>query len=261
MIHAPRVARPCDPAKQVRQSVGGTVRSPLSMLPRKSFRILLLCASSASRATRAQTSAAAGRDSTARRAPDVALRTAPPADPAYTVWVAGTGHAPESNNPGSPNSRALVLAGVERSFPIAAGAWGRLTTSPALLPGVYTTHNYRGEHGACPVLTNCTVDVSYAAFGVGALPLALRYWSPSLGRVSVGLRGDAGGVYCTHSIPYSADTHFNFAAQYGGDLAVRATRRTSGVVGYRHLHLSNGGLGDGNPGIDARFITLGVQWH
>lgn len=184
--------------------------------------------------------------------------------PTYTAWVAGTAHAPVSNHAGEPRDRALVVAGVERSYRLAGGTWGTLATSPALLPAVYTTRNMRPVTTSCGgvTLTACpVVGVPYATYGAGVLPLSLRFESPALGRVSLVLRGDAGGVYFARRVPAESGTRFNFAAQYGADLDVRATRRTWLAAGVRHLHLSNGGLGEANVGIDGPLLRVGLGWR
>lgn len=163
-----------------------------------------------------------------------------------------------------PNDRVLVAVGVERQYALLTGRWGALVTAPALLPGVFTSGNRRLTAQSCgggTALDLCYVGRSYGAWGIGLLPLSLRVQSSAAHRVSVAAHAAGGGVWFARAIPVPAGTRFNFLAQGGADLGVRATRRSWLVVGYRHVHVSNGGRGDANPGIDAPLLALGGAWR
>ncbi len=93
--------------------------------------------------------------------------------------------------------------------------------------------------------------------GAGIKPLALRAWA---GSGPVRLEGDvsAGAMFFARPMLAANATRFNFVAE--ADLGVRFTlpdgRRI--VVGYRRHHLSNGGLGDVNPGLNSHVLYLGL---
>ena len=177
------------------------------------------------------------------------------------VWIAGTTRAAVSNNHGWPDDRVLMLVGVERRFKLFEGAVGLITTAPAFLPGVYTTGNRRPELQPCGVFDLCEVGVRYTSFGVGLIPLSIRFESADLGRLRLVVHGDGGGVWSTRRVPAEWGTHFNFLAQYGTDISIHLRDGLWVEPGFRHLHLSNGGTGTVNAGLDASLLVLGMSWR
>lgn len=189
--------------------------------------------------------------------------TAEAAFPRFGLWAEGTTSRAPVSNGSSLRDRAIALVGIEREHRLGGGTWGDVTTSPSLLPAVYTSGNRRAESFGCGgvLLLLCTRSIPYSAFGIGIMPLSIRVQTTAERRVSLVLRADAGGVYFTHRIPAETGTRLNFIAQGGADVALHLTRRSWALVGYRHVHLSNGGLGTANPGIDAPLLTLGFAWR
>jgi hypothetical protein len=187
--------------------------------------------------------------------------------PVYSAWWTAGWHAPEANISGLARDRSLLMVGIERRFTLKGGRFGTISMAPAILPAVNATHNRRSEQRMCvtdPVLLTwiyCDKNVPYSAFGVGVLPLAFRFQTPSEHRFGVVASLDGGGVWFDGRIPIPAGTRFNFAARAGLDATVRVGRRTWLSAGVRHLHLSNAGMGDVNPGIDAKLIALGLAWR
>lgn len=182
----------------------------------------------------------------------------------FSAWIIGTVTAPVSNSGTLRHDRGLFLAGFERQYALLRGDWGTLSTSPSLLPIVFTSGNRRTKQVQCGGPTTfslCDVSVRYSTLGAGLMPLSLRLQTPASRRLSLALRADGGGIWFAQRIPAESGTRFNFTAEAGLDLAVRMAPTLWGVVGYRHAHLSNGGLRDVNVGIDANLLTLGLQWR
>ena len=69
----------------------------------------------------------------------------------FGLWVTATVTAPVSNSGTLPHDRTLVLVGLERQYPVIRGKWGTISTSPSLLPAVFTTDNRRVKR--CSVVT------------------------------------------------------------------------------------------------------------
>jgi hypothetical protein len=177
------------------------------------------------------------------------------------TFVAST-HAPIYNGSRSPTDRSLFLIGLERRFVVREGRLGSVSTGLAVYPEVYSTRNMGSVFQPCGGTLLCLkeVAVDYPAFGFGVAPLSIRLESPAISRFSIAAHADGGGVWSTRRIPATFGTHFNFLAQYGLDGRIRITAHTSIEPGYRHIHLSNAGAGDANPGLDISALVLGLSW-
>jgi hypothetical protein len=217
------------------------------------------------------------------------LLAAPPAvaqgeqHPVYSVWWSAGWNAPVANGSNIGHDRNLTLAGMERRFTITAGRFGRLSWAPAVLPVVRASNNRQLNPRTCGtngitastdepsaitlhINGKCYQSFRYSAFGFGLLPVAFRWETSTERRVGLIADLDGGGVRFNHRLPVSSGqklngTLFNFVARGGIDAVVRVTDRTWISAGYRHMHLSNGGLGEINPGIDAPLMALGIAWR
>jgi len=207
--------------------------------------------SNAQQALPVQSTASSDRDSVKSATPSATT----------AVWIAGANRLAVSNQPLAPADRLLLLLGIERRFEWAKVRWGTVFVAPSVLPGVYTTGNRRTVLVPCGVFDLCSVGAKYAAFGVGAIPLGIRFESLPLGRASLAARLDGGGVWFDRRIPGDGAMHFNFLAQAGLDLSLQVATRSWIQLGYRHLHLSNAGTGKANPGLDVSLLNLGLAWR
>lgn len=197
------------------------------------------------------------------------------AQPRYAAGWSAAWHLPLANNSNIGSDRTLLVADFERRFVLATGRLGAIAWSPALL-AANATHNMRLDSRSCERNTYAGADImringdcyaaqAYSAFGVGIVPLGFRWQIGRERRVSVAATLDGGGMWFNHPLPVTSDTYlrgqsFNFVARGGGDAIIRI-RGAWISGGYRHVHLSNGGLGSINPGIDANLLALGVAWR
>jgi hypothetical protein len=113
----------------------------------------------------------------------------------------------------------------------------------------------------CDPLMLCPVGARYAAYGIGAIPLGFRFESVAMRDISLAARLDGGGVWFNRRIPADGGMHFNFLAQAGVDLSLKVATRSWIQLGYRHLHLSNAGTSEINPGLDVSLLDLGLAWR
>jgi lipid A 3-O-deacylase PagL len=181
----------------------------------------------------------------------------------YGAWFAGGWHAPISNYSPLPTDRRVVLVGVSRRFHLASMPWGELLATPSFLPFVYTSGNRRQENVVCRDTFNakCAVGSSYDAVAVGALPVGLTVQTSLERRFGVSATGDAGGALFSQRVPATRGTRFNFIARFGADVVVRVRSGVWVSAGYRHVHISNGGTGEINPGIDTPVWAFGLNWR
>jgi hypothetical protein len=197
--------------------------------------------------------------------------------PTYAAWWSAGWHLPVANNSNIGSDRTLLLAGFERRFTFATGHLGTATFAPALLVSS-ATHNVQLDSRACDrrnLPANARVLViqglcfdghDYSASGIGVIPLGFRWHIAPQRRVSLVANLDGGAVWFNHPLPVTSDSRlrgqdFNFLARGGIDAVVRVAGRTWLSAGYRHVHLSNGGFGSINPGIDAGLMAFGVAWR
>jgi len=181
----------------------------------------------------------------------------------YGAWFAGGWHAPISNYSPLRTDRAVMLVGLERRWPLASARGIELSAAPSVLPAIYTSGNRRQDNVVCrdAFSPNCVIGSAYSAVGAGVLPVALRLDTSPRRRIGVSASADAGGAVFTQRVPATKGTRFNFIARFGADVILRARDGLWITGGYRHLHLSNGGTGQINPGIDTPLWAFGIAWR
>jgi hypothetical protein len=59
----------------------------------------------------------------------------------------------------------------------------------------------------------------------------------------------------------ASTSRFNFITQVGAGFVLLPQRRLPLMVGYRLLHISNGGYSPRNPGVNVSAVILGVQFR
>lgn len=74
------------------------------------------------------------------------------------------------------------------------------------------------------------------------------------------VEGGTGPMYAQKAVPAST-SRFNFVTQVGAGFVLLPQRRLPLMVGYRFLHISNGGYSPRNPGVNVSAVILGVQFR
>jgi lipid A 3-O-deacylase len=86
-----------------------------------------------------------------------------------------------------------------------------------------------------------------------------RFW-PDARRMQAFVEGGTGPMYATKAVPAST-SRFNFATQLGAGVVLAPRARVAVVVGYRFVHISNGGYSPRNPGVNVSAVILGVRFR
>lgn len=162
--------------------------------------------------------------------------------------------------------RALVIVALGRRIPLGSGA-GRWDFAwvPEILPLVYSTNTADAqlEVWSCGPRKYCgrsaQDDVwNVTAFGVGVLPLGALIGVRIADRLRARTRISAGVVQLSQPVPLAQGTKFNFVAEGAATIEYRASRRLSMSGGIVLNHISNGGLGRVNLGMDSRMLEIGA---
>jgi Lipid A 3-O-deacylase (PagL) len=188
----------------------------------------------------------------------------------WTVWTASAHRQPLATRLGYRYDRGLVLVGVQKRWPLAESLTGALELAYTidLLPVVlstempeYTTRDVSCGAGA---QRGCVTQVSvlsgqHTAYGAGAAPIGfVARWrmSPAVG---LQLRASGGMLYFSQVIPDPLGCQLNFTADAGLAADIQVAKRLALVAGWRLNHISNGGRGKVNPGMNSRMIELGLS--
>jgi hypothetical protein len=94
--------------------------------------------------------------------------------------------------------------------------------------------------------------------GAGGSPLGAKVYFPRPGAVSAHLAAATGVAFFSSDVPINNSSRFNFTFEYGGGLEVRTRGGRAIVLGYKFHHISNGGMGLFNPGLDANVFYFGL---
>jgi hypothetical protein len=72
------------------------------------------------------------------------------------------------------------------------------------------------------------------------------------------LEGSTGPMFAEKRVPAST-SRFNFVSQFGAGLVLMRNARVPLLLGYRFVHVSNGGYAPRNPGLNISAITIGAR--
>ena len=167
----------------------------------------------------------------------------------------------------TPRLRDLVIIAVGRSFPIAYDPDRRLefAWSPEIIPLLFSnrTADARLEVYTCGPRRYCgnrlDDDVwTMMAYGAGFLPLGITVGLRASDRVHLRTRVSGGAVQLTEPVPLTQGTKFNFIADGAATIEVRTSRGLALSAGVALNHISNGGLGRVNLGMDSRMLEVGA---
>lgn len=207
----------------------------------------------------------------AQGAADSARTTAPPNPARWTFggWVAGATGQPLETRVGHVHDRDLFFTAWRAMHPLVTTPRFQLRSTVDLFPLVVATANREytlvqrsicAPDGYCVNAGDVLVSSRRTAYAAGIAPLGFegiigvsRWFG-----ISAGVEG--GALYFNRRIPDPGEERFNFVAD--GHLALRVSlggRRPTLVGGFRINHISNGGTGPVNPGMDSRLVFVGVE--
>lgn len=242
------------------EGVEGAVRGGIFSTGRRALAVGILVAASAV-AAQGQSAAAAGSARSSASAPRWS----------FGGWVGGaTGQPLETRYEGHVHDRDLFITALRAMHPLTASRRFRLQSTVDLFPLVVATANrdYTVENviPVCEGPLFCTgnqaevITSRPTAYAFGIAPLGFEgivALSPRIG-LSAGVEG--GALYFNRRIPDPGETRFNFMADASVALrfSLGASRPTL-IGGFQLNHISNGGTGRVNPGMDSHLLFVGLE--
>ena len=156
----------------------------------------------------------------------------------------------------------LSTVEIEMAWPLLRHSWWGLeyaTTVPvALVRNNPTGTARRRRTGEGWVILNPPPPITTLGFGLK--PVGLRGWA---GPHQVRLQADVSAGFLLFNSPLLAANaaRFNFTAELGIGVRVDIPERGHAVLGYRKHHVSNGGLGEINPGLSSHLLYVGLSFN
>lgn len=212
------------------------------------------------RAARAQSSAA----------PDSERTTIAASRWTFGGWVAGATGQPLETRVGHVHDRDLFITALRASHPIVVTPRFRLRSTVDLFPLVVATANrdYTYDEAVlactgvplCQEVTRTPIPSRHTAYAAGIAPLGFEGVVALSRRVGIGIGVEGGALYFNRRIPDPGETRFNFMAD--GNVALHVSlgaSRPTLVAGFQINHISNGGTGNVNPGMDSRLLFVGIE--
>lgn len=188
----------------------------------------------------------------------------------FGAWVAGATGQPLETRVGHVHDRDLFITAVRASHPLVVAPRFRLESTVDLFPLVIATANrdytYVDVPSGCSGVTFCefagvvSIPSRHTAYAAGIAPLGFEGIVALSRRVGISAGVEGGALYFNRRIPDPGETRFNFMAD--GNVALRVSLGAAGPVvigGFQLNHISNGGMGNVNPGMDSHLLFVGFE--
>ena len=103
-------------------------------------------------------------------------------------------------------------------------------------------------------------DGNESAQAIGAAILLRRTFGFRTSNVQYYFEGGTGPLIANKRVP-AATSHFNFMSQAGAGLILRPNSPNPILLGYKFLHISNGGYASRNPGLNVSSLLVGMRFN
>ena len=100
---------------------------------------------------------------------------------------------------------------------------------------------------------------SRAVYAGGAEPVGLQLNFRNHHKLQPFVNATGGFLYFTEQVPVADSSQYNFTFSFGGGVEIFSSRHSLSFGG-RYHHISNGGTGNHNPGIDLLMLSTGFSF-
>lgn len=186
-------------------------------------------------------------------------------------WQAGARKAPLKTRYGVKKDRSFYMTGLRWTKIISSGPKGRWEYTNDILPIVVATHTpfYRDtsferlakvstHDGAIREVTekvDSMIPYHRTVYGIGWVPLGIRYTTPRPSFAQLTLGASGGGIYFDRRMPDPKETRFNFTLDLSALITIPIYSKHRISAGYQFNHISNANTGRVNPGMNSS------MWH
>jgi hypothetical protein len=192
------------------------------------------------------------------------------------MWMAVAHNAPLKTRLGPRNDRDLYMIGLRAAWAAPASRRLNLAYTIDLLPAVVSTGMPQYHITACdrrclgpgqhPVLLRTAYGYELydyvmerrTIYGIGIAPVGLEMRLSLVPRLALVASSSGGLVWFTDPIPDPGERRLNFTADARAGLELRITRQVGLAISYHFNHISNGGAGRVNPGMNSNMIEIGI---
>jgi opacity protein-like surface antigen len=106
-------------------------------------------------------------------------------------------------------------------------------------------------------LTNTIRYQAGSYSGIGIAPLGFQFNLNQHSIVQPFIKSSTGFMYFKKPFPDNRGVQFNFTLELGAGVEIMVLDNLSLSVGYKYHHMSNGQLGEINPGVDSNIFYTG----
>ena len=103
-------------------------------------------------------------------------------------------------------------------------------------------------------------DGNESAHAVSGSILLRRRFRANDRHIETYVEGSSGPMWANRRVP-AATSRFNFISQIGAGFVLRPQSHMPIIVGYRFMHISNGGYAPRNPGLNLSSILIGARFR
>lgn len=179
----------------------------------------------------------------------------------YDAWLGVGRHSP-TNLFSNIGGRQIVISALHFQHPFAQSehvAWDYVA---GVAPGVWVSASPRpaAERPNCRRFEPCywVIENQRAVYGFGGSPAGLQLRLEPGSRIQPFFSLDAGALWFDREMPANFADRFNFMLGAGGGVLLARPEKLGVVVGYKLVHISNGGLAPLNPGLDNNVFYIGL---
>ncbi len=105
---------------------------------------------------------------------------------------------------------------------------------------------------------NESPDGNQRVMAISGLALGRMHFFTDAERLSAYAEVSGGPMWAERQVP-AATSRFNFTTQFGAGLILLPWSRYPVMLGWRYLHISNGGYSPRNPGLNVQSIVIGTR--
>lgn len=179
----------------------------------------------------------------------------------YGAWLGVARHSP-TNLIGNIGGRDVVVSALRLQHPFLRTAHMELDYVPELLPAVWVS----AHHATGATLAPCfdrricrrSTENQQGVYGFGLSPAGVQLRLFPGTRVQPFAAFDAGALWFSQRMPTSRAEHFSFMLDAGGGVHIAGPDQFGLILGYKLMHISNGGLARSNPGLDNHVFYAGL---